>query len=570
MSTLNDTAYETLWQVFNSERRTSSGMTYVRNNPDDMYPVNFRGGSPLEDETGYRFRNMQKFVMDLTGHTPDNPLEVTMFTFANGVEYRRKFAYDMVNGEPFVGWIDYYLDKDGHYMDVNTYTGRHITADSTSDPIIVQYPAGDVAISSYFLYQSTPGYIYDGDPSRDAYSLMGTGATFIPRPTASPYDRPELIGDLHAGYVDNYYVGPLYADLYNQNWIDLLYDCIEENGDGTPIIAQSPEDDTSKPDPDAHPDYNPFSDPVPFPDLPTGGDTISTGMVRVYCPTTAQLQNLAGVLWSDDFVNTLKKIHNDPMEAVISLHSIPIQLVGTSSTCKIGNFNTNVAMNAVTQQFYTANLGSIYIPEHWASALDYSPYVTVSCFIPYVGVKEIQVDDAIGKTLTVKANIDILSGACVLFIMCGDSVLYTYNAGLMFKHPLSMSSMAPLYQAIAGAISSTLSGAAQGGAAGAIGGMIGGALDVALSKWSNVSRSGAIGGSFGCLASFTPYLIIHRPIQSLASGFKHFKGYPSNITATLGSLSGYTEVESVHLTGIACTDQERDEIMGLLYNGVIF
>lgn len=567
MSTLNDTFYETLWQVFNSERRTSNGTTYVRSNPDDMYPVDFKGGSPFDQETGYKFRNMQKFLIDLTGHDESNPTHVVLFTYANGVKLCRDYVYTESGGTTYVKWSEYYTDEDDHYIDVNDYTGRAIT------DFPGQYGstyAIDMPLSDYFIWYGTPGYIYDGDPSRDAYSLMGTGVSFHPMPTASPYDRPDLVGNLSADYVDNYYNGPFFADLYNQAWIDALYECLEENGDGTPIIAKSPEEDTSEPDPDAHPDYNPFSDPIPFPGLPTGGDTISTGMVRVYCPTTAQLQNLAGVLWSDDFVNTLKKIHNDPMEAVISLHSMPIQLVGTSAVCKIGNFNTEVSMNAVNQQFYTANLGSIYIPEHWASALDYSPYVHVSVFVPYVGVREIQVDDVVGKTLTMKANIDILSGASVIMIMCGDSVLYTFNASLMFKHPLSMSSMAPLYQAVAGAIGSTLSGAGQGGGAGAIGGAIGGALNVALSKWSQISRSGYIGSSFGCLANFTPYLIIHRPIQSLASGFRHFKGYPSNITTVLSGVSGYTEVESVHLAGIPCTDIERDEIMGLLYNGVIF
>ena len=569
MSTLNDTMYDSRFQVFNSERRTSTGTTWVRANPDNMYNCDFEGGTPFGEETGFKFRNMQKYTLNLTGHTDSNPLKVTIFTYANGVKWVEEWAYDIVDNETYIGKRSYYEDKDGHYIDVNTYTGRIMT-DTPDSAIFHSYNIGDIPLSGVTYYYGTPGYIYSGDPSRDAYSLMGNGIEFIARPTASPYDRPELVGDLDEGYVENYYWGPLYHDLWKQEWIDLLYECLEKKGDGTPIIGKKPEDDTSTPDPDPDPDYNPFTDPIDYPDLPTGGDTISTGMVKVYAPTTAQLQNLASVLWSDDFVNTLKKIHNDPMEAVISLHSLPVQLVGTPSVCQIGNFDTEVAMNAVTTQFYTISLGSIYIPEHWASALDYSPYVDISCFIPYVGVRPLQVDDIVGKTIEIKANVDIISGATVIFIKCGSSVLYTFNADIMFKHPLSMSSMGPLYQAIAGAVASAAQGGAQGGGAGAVGGAIGGALNVALSKWSQVTRSGNIGTSFGCLASFTPYLIIHRPIQSLAAGFRHFKGYPSNITATLGSLSGYTEVESVHLEGLSCTDRERDEIMALLYNGVIF
>lgn len=566
MSTLADTRYDTLFQVYNSERRTSNGTTWVRDNPNNMYDIEFEG-SPLDNRTGYKFRNMQKFLIDMTGHDENNPKTVVLFTFANGVKLVRELIYEMYDGEPWIKWGDYYTDANGNYINVNEYVGRNIT----------DYPGGyfntykpGTGLSDYFIWYGTPGYMYMGDESRDAYGLMGTGVSFHPKPTASPYDRPDLVGNIAASRLGNYYNGPFYSDLWQQEWIDRLFECLENKGDGTPIIGKKPEDDTSKPDPDPQPDYNPFTDKIDFPDLPTGGDTISTGMVRVYAPTTAQLQSLAAVLWSDDFENTLKKIHNDPMEAIISLHSLPMQFAGTSTTCQIGNFNTGVTMPAINTQFMTINLGSIYIPEHWASALDYSPYVNISCYIPYVGVVPLQVDDIVGRTITIKANVDILTGAAIIFVKCGDSVMYTYHTCLMFKHPLSMSSMGPLYQAVAGAIGSMASGAAQGGVGGAVGGMVGGALNVALSKWSQVSRSGYIGGTFGCLGSFTPYLIIHRPIQSLAAGFRHFKGYPSNITATLGSLSGYTEVESVHLEGISCTDLERDEIMAQLYNGVIF
>ena len=113
-----------------------------------------------------------------------------------------------------------------------------------------------------------------------------------------------------------------------------------------------------------------------------------------------------------------------------------------------------------------------------------------------------------------------------------------------------------------------LAGAATGaGIAGAA--AISTAVNVAMAK-THVSRSGSMNGSVGLLDDFTPYLILHRPKQSLAADFKSFKGYPSNITAILSSLSGYTEVEYIHLTGInGATDTELTEIENLLKNGVI-
>lgn len=568
MSVIENTPYDTHFQVFNSERRTSTGTTYVRDNPDDMYHIDFDHRLPLAEHTGYKFRNMQKFLLDLTGHTDDNRLKVTMFTYANGVKFVREFSYNVINNENWVGWIGYYEDAEGNYIDVNSSVGRIITEEPGAY-IFHSYKLGYIPLNNFYMWAGTPGYVYDGDPSRNAYTLMANGISFIPHSDLFAL-CPDLVGDLDEDYIRHYYSGPFYHDLWKQEWIDALYECIENAGDGTPIRAITPEEDISKPEDDPEPDYNPFSDPIGFPDLPTGGDTISTGFVRVYNPSTTQLQNLAAFLWSDNFFRNISKIMNDPMEAIISLHSVPMQIAtGASVECRVGNCNTGVSMPPVTTQFYTIDGGQIRIPEHWASALDYSPYVTVDCFVPFVGVIQMQVDDIVGKTVHIKYNVDIISGATLVSIMCDNSVLYTYNTNMLLRHPITQSSFGPLYQSILGMVGSIASGAAVGGGAGAVGGAIGGALNVAMSKHSDVSRGGSIGGATGVMGHFVPYLIIHRPIQSLAGGFKHFKGYPSNITATVGSLSGYTEIESIHLTGIPCTDQERDEIMALLYNGVI-
>ena len=105
---------------------------------------------------------------------------------------------------------------------------------------------------------------------------------------------------------------------------------------------------------------------------------------------------------------------------------------------------------------------------------------------------------------------------------------------------------------------------------GAVGGAATSAINVATHSQSDVQRSGAIVSNTGVLGEFTPYIVIHRPKQSLAQNFKGFKGYQSNITSLLGNCAGYTEIEYIHLTGISgATDTELEEIESLLKEGVI-
>ena len=85
----------------------------------------------------------------------------------------------------------------------------------------------------------------------------------------------------------------------------------------------------------------------------------------------------------------------------------------------------------------------------------------------------------------------------------------------------------------------------------------------------NVEKSGSMSGTGGMLGVQTPYLILTRPRQALPKRQNTFTGYPSFITSKLGSLSGYTEIEEIHLENIPGTEQEISEIENLLKRGVI-
>ena len=563
--------YDTYKAVYDGNEETVRGSTFVFRNPDDMYNITFEGG--LNQHTGWKFRDANPMTTNYVGHDGNNPIIRQIGSYANGVVVMEKSAvqYDSVVDKYYWSHAVWLEDEDGNYIDMNGLLGRDVTQTPDAALSFNSYEIDPADISHLTMWYTNSNYTYNGDDDRNATWCSILGTCFVAKPTNSPYSRPSLIGNLSSQYLDNYYHAPINGTRPIESNDDIVrfWEILKEKGNGKPIDSTDPEDDPSGPG-GGDGDYNPFSDKIPFPTLPTAGDSISTGFIRVYHPTSIQLKQLSNKLWSDDFYETILKINNDPMEAIISLHSVPYNLSGSYANCVVGNYDTLISMEAISTQFYTLNLGSIHIPEHWGSALDYSPYCTVSCFLPYVGVVKMQVDDVVGKTLTVKYNTDVLSGATVALIMCGESVLYSFNTNLIFKHPITSSSFAPLYRAVIGAIGNTANGFTQGGAGGAAGAAIGSALSIAMSKHSEVTRGGSLGGSIGCLGSFTPYLIIHRPIQSLAAGFRHFKGYPSNITATLGSLSGYTEVESVHLEGLSCTDRERDEIMALLYNGVLF
>ena len=505
-------------------------------------------------EEGMYMSDMLHFNIDATGTSSEHRGKQQLFELANGVTIQMEYY----ESGGVVFFETYYEDINGNDIE---FEQSYMHAFGSWTPSEA-YPLSNQSI--YFNPFGT-NYADFNETNFPIADQVFNSVVLVQKPQS---DFPHMDGFMESEDFNRHFSW-YHGNMITDEDLEEFLTKIEAGGNDNPILPIDPEDDISGPGGGGG-DYNPYSDPIGHPQLPiSGGDAISTGFVRVYNPSTGQLHALATKLWSDDFFETIKKINNDPMEAVISLHSIPFNVSTVSSTCFVGNYDSEVAMPAVMTQFVSKNLGSIQIPEHWGSALDYSPYVVVDCFIPFVGVRSLQVDDAIGKRLDINANVDILTGATIITVMCGNSVLYAWNTNVIVKHPITSSSMAPLYQSIMGMTGNVVNGAVSGGIGGAVGGALGSAINTAMSKHSQITRGGALAGNAGALGHFTPYLILHRPKQSLASGFAHFKGYPSNITASIGSVSGYTEVESVHLTGIPCTDSERDEIMALLYNGVI-
>lgn len=335
--------------------------------------------------------------------------------------------------------------------------------------------------------------------------------------------------------------------------------------------------------------FDDTSDPIDFPGLPSGGP-IECGSIKSFLVSEAHVKALFSRLWNSSLFDivTWQKLIQEPMDAIVSLICIPVTPTydANGTHIQLGNIDTEVVAPVVTSQYVTIDCGTLTVPEYWGSALDYSPYTKVDIFIPGCGIKPLKAEDVINTQLHLKYNFDVLTGNFTASLKCGISVLYKFQGNLKATVPITsrvfdaletlMKSAGPIAASYAtGAMTAaareestpeSVNRAANTAAAGAA---INSAVNVAMSK-VQLTRSGDISGSTGLLDDFTPYLIIHRPKQSLAADFKKFKGYPSNMTAQLNSLAGYTEVEYIHLTGIdGATDTELAEIESLLKAGVI-
>lgn len=325
--------------------------------------------------------------------------------------------------------------------------------------------------------------------------------------------------------------------------------------------------------------YDGTSDTISEPSLPALS-ALDTGFVTVFKPTKTQLKNLYEYLWTGLFdIDNFRKIFANPIDTIMGFGIVPINLVtGTAKEVKVGNIGTGINMSPVTEQYYRLDCGTITIPEYWGTYLDYEPYFTMDLYLPYIGSVPISTDDVKRNwvkpktgTIQVVYHIDILSGACVAYILCNGSVAYEYAGSCLTQLPITGNDFTSTFQSIisiAGNVASAGIKIAAGGAAGILNDATNAAHNVMNAK-PTVNRSGGVASTSGLMGVQTPYLILNRPIPAVATNQNSYTGYPAHMTKRVSEVHGYTEWEQVWFKDIPATDPELQELKTLLDGGVI-
>lgn len=340
--------------------------------------------------------------------------------------------------------------------------------------------------------------------------------------------------------------------------LDAINELIKQiNPDGTPDIPVSDSGDT--------PPENP-------PLTPGSGANGSNGLWAIYNPTLTQVQEFGAWLWSDSLADQFKRIFNSPIDGVIGFHMLyctPSR--GADQTIKCGFLASPVSSRTVSSPYVEINCGTVNIGEFYRNALDYD-YTRISVYLPFIGIVPLDTNVVMGSDLNITYRVDVLTGTCLAQIKVikenSDAVMYAFEGNCAVQIPLT----ATTYTGMVGALMSGVSagiGVMTGNIAQAV---TSGANALAnmVSGKAGVKQSGTMGANAGALGIRKPYVIITHPIAYMPVDFNKLEGLPSNITATLGSLTGFTRVRSVHLENIGtATQEEINMIEELLKEGVI-
>lgn len=363
-------------------------------------------------------------------------------------------------------------------------------------------------------------------------------------------------------------------------------------------------------------------------DIPNGtveANSSAVGLFTRYAMNVGQMRDLADKIYADNFLEKLglevtKFLWNSPIDAIISCQSYPFSvtsLVGSSAVndIKLGAVPTGLSGSALAGSAAKIDWGSIHLEEYWKNFLDYAPHTKIELYLPWsTGFVEIDPHECLPGSISVVTNIEFTKGTCHHIVTGNNgSVIGLFSGACATTLPLTSVDTASKAINVVTAAAGLAVAAATGGAATSAGiaagiargsgatltakefashvagtkaaisaaerpykAMQGASLKVAAQSSvaafrqpPHVVRNGSFNGNGAGMGIQYPFIILSRPTQNVPKNYGHYYGYPSNIYTTLGSVSGYTEVASVHLDGISCTGQEREEIDNLLKGGVI-
>lgn len=330
--------------------------------------------------------------------------------------------------------------------------------------------------------------------------------------------------------------------------------------------------------------------PIPIPGVPTLGAN-SAGFVYMLRMNRTQMNEFANELVSPSIWSSIKAFFADPLDFICGLLIVPYMPESRESVRpKFGDNIFEYAYPRVYQQFTVVDCGSLRIDKYFGSCFDQNPYTKLLVWLPYIGYRELDPDECVGKSLHIVYHCDCMTGDCTCFVMTSagngydvpfDRVIAQYSGNCGVRVPFSKTSfdsaiMASV-QLLGGAVG-LMAGGAVGGAMGlAAAGISQGQLAASVGantvqavngmKTQN-ERSGTAGATAGYLSIQYPYLLRTVPNQSLPDNYKDLEGYPSNISGPLSKFNGYIAVETINLNGISATKDELNEIAALLNEGV--
>lgn len=473
---------------------------------------------------------------------------------------------------------------------------------TSSNPITIwSGKGGNVSSSGNIggnLY-GVPWRTMNGDTSSGSRDRMASFSQSAYTPgTTKLFVYAAITGaDMEHAQVEVYFnIGDDFSQISHGYYVQRLYLNTWENAYGTIVTDVRDWDESPAADEDDPTNMNPqggaYAETDPF---GIGNEDMAipktitemeySGFITAYTCDDARIASIGSAIFSSDTWQNMRNKFNGvghPMDYIISAVEIPYSPGGTAKNFNLGGVTiiTNsldpVPVPAMSQRYYLLNFGSLTLKETWGTEKDYST-TELSIFLPYVGVKDLDVSILMNSTITVKAWLDAWTGDLLYLIyvsnrsraykyLASSGIVYHFQGNCGKQFPIGKADSTNATLALFGAIGSLGVGLATGNPAMMMGG--GAGILAATSMDRKVSMAGGISGGIGRGDQQDAWLIVKQSVPVYPANWRQHFGAPRFQTFRLGDLNGFVKCYDVHAEIAGANEAERAAIEQALKAGV--
>lgn len=304
-------------------------------------------------------------------------------------------------------------------------------------------------------------------------------------------------------------------------------------------------------------------------------DTYTT----TYLCRKSDINKLSNYIWSDNFVNNVIRLFENPAELITNNVFFPFSLTENQTLpdpeqIKIGNLNAPTETTGIpVGQIYNRRRITPYYEytSYYGNFLDYNPYSKYFLYLPYIGFVDIDGNDIIKHQIHIEYVFELETGDCTAYFYSDTRLVSQFNGRLGTPIGLSNSNQILKNLGYATAIIKTGVGVATAVASQGQYGtsdIVGGIKDF-VSNFSEqtINVGDKVGGLNGLYGPQDVYLVIFHAVPAEAENLKEIFGKSASYGGTVSEFSGFLQCSAVdgYTKG---TDEENNEIFELLRGGI--
>ena len=167
--------------------------------------------------------------------------------------------------------------------------------------------------------------------------------------------------------------------------------------------------------------------------------------VRIYMPTSEQLNTINGMLYIQKDSSTTEKSY-DSLDSYISrvaMVYVPVNSTG-NVTMKIGPYDTGLSVQHTLSSLIFVASDELVISSENIS--DFEPYTTAKIYLPFIGFHDIDLNSLIDKTISLKYYANLYTLDCICYLEVNGIKIKSFSGrcGYFFPYAYSWSTQIDL------------------------------------------------------------------------------------------------------------------------------